>query len=66
MAYTSTNRVEIGNRFEVPEDYVGYWVFDLEGRRVGSMRMGLFRRKSALIPVQTLVVDRDQCILMLQ
>ncbi len=66
MAYTSANRVETSNRFEVPENYVGYWVFDLEGCRVGRIRMGLLRMKFALIPVQTLAVDRDQRILMLQ
>ena len=79
---TITDRSDLRGRFDKPEEYVGYWVHDPEGRRLGRVKelfanaygepeyvrvkMGLFGLKAALIPIGFVTVDEQQRILTLQ
>ena len=79
----AVNRVGlVADRFKAPEEYVGYWVCDPEGRRLGNVkelfanasgepeyvrvRIRLFGLKSVLIPVGFVVVDDERRTLTLQ
>lgn len=82
MLETAVNRSELRLRFEVPEAYVGYEVYDPEGRRIGSVkglftnawdepeyirvRMGIFGLKTFLIPTTFVAVDEKRQTLTLQ
>ncbi len=82
MADTAVNRRELRGRFEAPEEYVGYGVFDPEGRKIGSVkelftnaygepeyvrvRIGFFGLKSVLIPIGFVAVDEERRTLTLQ
>ena len=66
----------VSDRLEIPEEYVGYTVYDPEWRKIGRVKelfvnghdepeyvrvkMGLLGMKSALIPVQIVAVNRDK------
>jgi ribosomal 30S subunit maturation factor RimM len=73
----------VSGRFKAPAEYVKYWVCDPEGRRIGRVkevftneygepeylrvRMGLFGRKTVLIPVGGFVtVDEERRTFTLQ
>jgi hypothetical protein len=76
MFRTTTNRDRSRGLHRVRSDYVGYVVRDPEGRRIGtarqvfangrgepeyiSVRMGLLRLRSALIPVGFVRIDEQQ------
>lgn len=82
MAYTAANSREIGDRFEVPEQYAGYLIYDPLGTKIGKVKKlfangksepeyvmvstGPFGLKSILIPVQNVAVDHDRQTLVLQ
>ncbi len=38
MSYATTNRGVLREHLEMPEAYVGYWVLDAEGRKLGSVK----------------------------
>jgi len=80
--YATANRREPHSRFEMPEKYKGYGVFDPESRKVGSVkelytntygdpeyvrvRMGIFGLKTVLIPVGFVAIDEERQTLTLQ
>lgn len=82
MSYTVANQGAVRERFEKPEAYVGYWVLDPEGRKLGivselyanthnepeyiRMSLGLFGLRSVLIPVQSVAVNEERRTLVLQ
>lgn len=82
MAYTATNARETGNRFEAPEEYVGYDLHDPEGQKIGSVKelftnaygepeyirtkVGLFGLRSVLIPTGFVALDKERRTLTLQ
>jgi hypothetical protein len=69
-------------RFETPKQCAGYRVRDPRGRKVGTLKrlflngsggaeyaevkVGLFRMKTILIPVQTVSVDAERRFLVLE
>ena len=69
-------------RFEAPKQCAGFWVCDPQGRKVGRLKrlflnesggaeyaevkVGLFGLKTILIPVQTVTVDAEGRILVLE
>ena len=69
-------------RFEKPQQCAGYWVCDPQGRKIGKLKMlflngsggaeyaevkvGLFRMKTILIPLQTVSVDAERRSLVLE
>lgn len=76
MAHSALKGSTVSDRLKLPEEYVGYTVYDPEWRRIGRMKelfvngydepeyvkvkMGLLGLKSALIPVQFVAVNRDK------
>ncbi len=68
--------------FETPEQCAGYWVCDPLGRKIGRLKrlflngsggaeyaevkVGLFRLKTVLIPLQTVTVDAERRSLVLE
>lgn len=76
MTHTAVNGSTVSDRLEIPEEYVGYTVYDPQRRKIGRVKelfvnghdepeyirvkMGLFGLKSALIPVQIVAVNRDK------
>lgn len=76
MAHSALKGSTVSDRLEIPEEYVGYTVYDPEWRRIGRVKelfvngydepeyvrvkMGLLGLKSALIPVQIVAVNRDK------
>lgn len=74
--------VETGTTFDAPQDYAGYEVLDPEGRKVGSVKeifvnwdgepeyirvkMDPFGLKSNLIPVQSVALDHERRVLVLE
>lgn len=81
MPYTST-REATGQLFEEPEKYAGYGVHDPMGQKVGRLEklfvndegepeyvrvgIGLFARRSVLIPVESALADEERRRLTLQ
>lgn len=75
MTHPAINRRRPGSGLNAPEGCVGYGVYDPLGQRIGEaekifvngddepeyirVRMGLFGRKSVLIPVQSVAIDVD-------
>ena len=69
-------------RFETPKQCAGYWVRDPLGRTIGRLKrlilngsggaeyaevkVGLFRLKTVLIPLQTVTADAERRFLVLQ
>jgi len=69
-------------RFEAPKQCAGFWVCDPQGRKIGRLKrlflnrsggaeyaevkVGLFGLKTILIPVQTVTVDAEGRILVLE
>jgi hypothetical protein len=69
-------------RFEAPTQCTGYWVRDPRGRKIGRLKrlflngsggaeyaevkVGLFRLRTVLIPVQIVAVDSERRFLVLE
>ena len=69
-------------RFEAPKQCAGYWVRDPRGRKIGRLerlflnesggaeyaeiKVGLFRLKTVLIPLQTVTADAERRSLVLE
>jgi hypothetical protein len=69
------------DRFDAPKQCAGYWVRDPRGRKIGMLKrfylngsggaeyaevkVGLFRLKTLLIPVQSVCVDTERRFLVL-
>ena len=69
-------------RFEKPQQCAGYWVRDPRGRKIGRLKrlflngsggaeyaevkVGLFRLRTVLIPVQIVSVDAERRFLVLE
>jgi hypothetical protein len=69
------------DRFDAPKQCAGYWVRDPRGRKIGRLKrfylngsggaeyaevkVGLFRLKTLLIPVQSVCVDTERRFLVL-
>lgn len=82
MSHTATSAKETGNRFEAPEEYVGYDLRDPEGRKIGSVKelftnadgepeyvrikFGFLGLRSVLIPVGFVALDEERRTLTLQ
>ncbi|MDQ3999679.1 MAG: PRC-barrel domain-containing protein [Actinomycetota bacterium] len=82
MAHTTVNYGEPRNRFEAPEEYVGYRVYDPEGQKIGNVKelyanaggepeyvrvkTGLFGSRGVLIPIGFVAVDDERRTLTLQ
>jgi len=80
--FTAVSREEPGGSTGSFEDYAGYAVCDPRGHKIGraqkiflngrgepeyiSVKMGLFRTKAVLIPVQTVAADEERRALVLQ
>lgn len=76
MTQTAANGSAVSDRFEIPEEYVGYTVYDPRWRKIGrvdelfvnghdepeyiSVKMGLLGLKSVLIPVQIVAVNKGK------
>ena len=81
MSYAAVEST-LSQRFAGPESYVGFWLCDPREKRIGmveklfvnwsgepeyvSVTVGFFGFKSLLLPVQTVVVDEQRRILVLQ
>ena len=79
---TAVNRGELGYRFQMPAEYVGYRLHDPLGKRIGSVqelflndndepeyirvKMGFLGFKSVLIPVETVAVNEERRSLILR
>lgn len=82
MAHTVQDHKKLTDRFESPEQYVGYGLCDPRGREVGrvkklylndydepeyiEVKMGLFGRKVVLIPVTGVALNEGKKTLVLQ
>ena len=82
MTHTTTEYGRAADRVEAPAGCVGYAVLDPEGRKIGvveklftndsggpeyvRVRLGLFGLKSAIIPVQLVVLDTERQTMTLQ
>ena len=80
--HTAVGSRERGGSILTTEEYAGYTVCDPQGQRIGrteriflngrgepeyiKVKMGLFRFKSVLLPVQSVAADEEQRILKLQ
>ena len=80
--FTAVSREEPGGSTGSFEDYAGYAVCDPQGHKIGRaqkiflngrgepeyirVKMGLFRTKAVLIPVQTVAADEERRALVLQ
>ena len=80
--FTAVSREEPGGSTGSFEDYAGYAVCDPRGHKIGRaqkiflngrgepeyirVKMGLFRTKAVLIPVQTVAADEERRPLVLQ
>ena len=80
--FTAVSREESGGSTGSFEDYAGYAVCDPRGHKIGRaqkiflngrgepeyirVKMGLFRTKAVLIPVQTVAADEERRALVLQ
>ena len=80
--FTEVSREEPGGSTGSFEDYAGYAVCDPRGHKIGRaqkiflngrgepeyirVKMGLFRTKAVLIPVQTVAADEERRALVLQ
>jgi hypothetical protein len=81
-ACSVTHATETKERFETPDEYVGYVVCDPLGKKVGSVerlfvngggepeyirvKMGLLGPKSVLLPVLYVAVDEKRRVLLLE
>jgi hypothetical protein len=83
MSYVAEKkRGRLRERFEAPEEYVGYVVCDPLGQKIGKLEklfvnahqepeyvrvtLGFFEFRTALIPVQAVAVDEGRRALLLQ
>ena len=82
MTYTMQDHKKSTDRFESPEQYIGYALCDPRGREIGrvkrlflndydepeyiNLKMGLFGLKTVLVPVTSVVVNEEQRTLTLQ
>jgi hypothetical protein len=80
--YTAASRREPGGSIRVPEEYAGYTVCDPRGCKIGRaeqlfpngigepeyirVKVGIFKLKTILIPVQTVAVDEARRAIVLQ
>ena len=82
MAYTMQDHKKSTDRFESPEQYIGYALCDPRGREIGrvkrlflndyhepeyiEVKMGPFGRKAVLIPVTGVALNEQKKTLVLQ
>jgi hypothetical protein len=82
MVYAAINDREFRTLFEVPEKYVGYWVRDPQGRKIGRVKelftnthdepeydrvkTSFFGPRSVLLPIGFVAVDEKRQTLTLQ
>ena len=82
MSESVKQPAELGDRFEKPEGYAGYRLYDPLGQKVGGVedlfvnprgepeyirvRIGLLGLRSVLLPVESVAVDEERRVLFLK